>query len=230
MAVGELSAVAVLLLATLHEQPMHPYQLHQTLVERGEERLVRITLGAVYHGVERLEREGLVEVVGTDRTGNRPERTTYRLTDAGRTAFARRLTSFLGEDHPAYPLFSVGLAEASDLPQGVVETQLRRRLHRESARLSDLTTAYRTIRAEGLPRRYLLDVEHDLALMREEVAWLGRTLDELAAGSLSWDEAIPAGFVEARRAARHRAQQSQGAARPPAEPVLARTAPSSEDS
>jgi DNA-binding PadR family transcriptional regulator len=210
VATGELSAVAVLLLATLHEQPTHPYQLHQTLVERGEERLVRITPGAVYHGVERLEREGLVEVVGTDRSGNRPERTTYRLTDAGRTAFARRLSSFLGDDHPAYPLFSVGLAEATDLPRDVVETQLQRRLDRESARVAALTSSYDTVHAAGLPRRYLLDVEHDLAVMRREVDWLEQLLTELRDGSLSWDEPIPHAFVEARSAARHRAQQSDG--------------------
>ena len=71
---AELSAVAVLVLGLLHEQPMHPYQLHQTLVERGDTRIVRVNPGAVYHGVERLERDGLVEVAGTDRTGKRPER------------------------------------------------------------------------------------------------------------------------------------------------------------
>ena len=113
---AELSAVAVLVLGLLHEQPMHPYQLHQTLVERGDTRIVRVNPGAVYHGVERLERDGLVEVVGTDRTGKRPERTTYRITDAGRAEFATRLTSLLGDEHPAYPLFSVGLAEANELP------------------------------------------------------------------------------------------------------------------
>src|SRR6476660_5402471 len=85
---------------------MHPYQLHQTLVERGDTRLVRVNPGAVYHGVERLERDGLVEVVGTDRTGKRPERTTYRITAAGRTACAERLASLLGDDHRECPLSS----------------------------------------------------------------------------------------------------------------------------
>jgi len=210
VAVGELSAVAVLVLGLLHEQPMHPYQLHQYLVERGDARLVRISLGAVYHGVERLERDGLVEVVGTDRTGNRPERTTYRLTDAGRAAFARRLTSFLGDDHPTYPLFSVGLAEATDLPREVVVTQLERRRAREASRLDDLEGSYGRIRAEGLPRRYLLDVEHDLDLMRAEVAWLDRALAEIRDGSFEWDEPIPVAFVEARRAARLHAPQPEG--------------------
>jgi DNA-binding PadR family transcriptional regulator len=212
MAVGEPSAVAVLVLGLLHEQPMHPYQLHQTLVERGDARLVRISLGAVYHGVERLERDGLVEVVGTDRTGNRPERTTYRITEPGRAAFARRLTSFLGDDHPTYPLFSVGLAEATDLPRDVVLAQLERRRAREADRLVDLESSYQKIRADGLPRRYLLDVEHDLDLMRAEVAWLDQTLAEVRDGSFLWDEPIPVAFVEARHAARRHAPQPEGVA------------------
>ncbi|MDM7855628.1 PadR family transcriptional regulator [Cellulomonas alba] len=199
---AELSAVAVLLLALLHEQPMHPYQLHQTLLERGDARLVRINAGSVYHGVERLERDGLVEAVGTDRAGRRPERTTYRLTDAGREAFARRLTSLLGDDHPAYPLFTVGLAEANELPAGAVADQLERRLARERGRLEHLAAAYEQLRELGLPRRFLLDVEYDEARLRHEVEWLERTIGELRGHHLDWGEPVPADFVHARQALR----------------------------
>lgn len=199
---AELSAVAVLLLALLHEQPMHPYQLHQTLLERGDARLVRITAGAVYHGIERLERDGLVDAIGTDREGRRPERTTYRLTDAGRDAFARRLTSLLGDDHPSYPLFTVGLAEANELPVEVVVEQLGRRLDRERARLEHLADVHQRLRGLGLPRRFLLDIEYDEARLRHEVDWLDRTLDELRSRDLDWGDAIPADFVRARQALR----------------------------
>ncbi|MEZ0449309.1 helix-turn-helix transcriptional regulator [Cellulomonas sp. ICMP 17802] len=199
---AELSAVAVLVLALLHEQPMHPYQLHQTLVERGDTRIVRVNAGAVYHGVERLERDGLVEVVGTDRAGRRPERTTYRITDAGRAAFAARLTSLLGDEHPAYPLFTVGLAEANELPADVVVEQLTRRRDREAEHLERLGVSYGAVRERGLPRRFLLDVEHDLAMLRAEVAWLDRTLDELRGDALDWAEPIPMSYLDATMALR----------------------------
>lgn len=198
MAIGELSAVAVMILALLHEQPMHPYQVHQNLVERGDTRLVRVNAGAVYHGVERLEKEGLVEAAGTERAGNRPERTTYRITDAGRSAFAARLTSFLGDDHPAYPLFSVGLAEAHEIPAASAIEQLVRRREREAANLAGLAAAREQLRTMGLPRRYLLDVEHDLAILDAEVAWLDRTLEELRADALNWAQPFPSEFKEAR--------------------------------
>lgn len=199
---AELSAVAVLVLGLLHEQPMHPYQLHQTLVERGDARIVRVNAGAVYHGVERLERDGLVAVVGTDRSGKRPERTTYGITDAGRAAFAERLISLLGDEHPAYPLFTVGLAEANELPADVVVEQLTRRRDRKSAHLGRLEVSYGALRDLGLPRRYLLDVEHDVAVLRSEIAWLDGTLDELRAGALDWGAAMPQSFVDAKRALR----------------------------
>jgi DNA-binding PadR family transcriptional regulator len=202
MGMAELSAVSVLVLALLHEQPMHPYQLHQTLVERGDTRIVRVNPGAVYHGVERLERDGLVEVVGTDRTGKRPERTTYRITDAGRTACAERLGSLLGDEHPEYPLFSVGLAEANELPAPVVLEQLTRRRDRTAARLVTLEASYRAVRDLGLPRRYLLDVEHDLALLRAEMSWLEGILDELRSDALDWAAPFPPEFLEAKRALR----------------------------
>lgn len=196
---AELSAVAVLVLALLHEQPMHPYQLHQTLVERGDARIVRVNPGAVYHGVERLERDGLVEVVGTDRTGKRPERTTYRITDAGRAACAERLASLLGDEHPAYPLFSVGLAEANELPADVVVEQLTGRRDRKTGNLAALEASYGAVRERGLPRRYLLDVEHDLAVLRAEIAWLDTTLEELRVGALDWGGPVPPGYLEAKR-------------------------------
>jgi DNA-binding PadR family transcriptional regulator len=198
----ELSAVAVLVLGLLRERPRHPYDVFQTLVERGDARLVKVSPGAVYHAVERLERDGLVEAVGTERAGRRPERTTYRLTDDGRVAYERRLASFLGDDHPVHPVFPVGLAEAVDLPRDVVIAALTRRRAHESARLAHLEHAYEQVRADGLPRRYLLDVEHDIEHLRHEVAWLDRTLTEIADDVLGWDEPFPVAFAHARHARR----------------------------
>jgi DNA-binding PadR family transcriptional regulator len=198
---GELSAVAVLLLALLHEQPMHPYQLHQTLDERHAARLVRLNAGAVYHGIERLERDGLVEVVGTDREGRRPERTTYRITDAGRAAFASRVTSLVGDDHPAYPLFTVGLSEANELPAEVVVAQLTRRLERERRRLAELAEGRARLDARGLPRRFRIDLEYDEERLRHETAWLERTIDELTTGTLEWAEPLPSERPARRHAA-----------------------------
>jgi len=203
MVSGDLSAVAVLLVALLHEQPMHPYQMHQSLVQRGDARLVRVNPGAVYHAVERLERDGLVEAVGVDREGGRPERTTYRVTEAGRAAFRERLRSLLGDDHPTYPLFPVGLVEANELPADEVAHHLRRRGDRLRARRAELAERYDEARSLGLPRRYMLDVEHELALLTAETAWLDGLVADLEdpADPLAWSAPFPLAYLEARQAA-----------------------------
>src|SRR5690242_7590171 len=85
-AVDRLTPLGLMLLGLLGEGDMHPYEMIRLLRIRRDDRLVTITNGTVYHTVARLERAGLVAEVGVDREGNRPERTTYTVTDAGARA------------------------------------------------------------------------------------------------------------------------------------------------
>ena len=81
MPAPRLSPTATLVLAVLLDQPMHPYEMLVRLRKRRDDRLVRLNPGAVYHAVDRLERDGLVERVSCADDA----RGAYaRLTDAGR--------------------------------------------------------------------------------------------------------------------------------------------------
>ncbi len=193
----ELTAVALVVLGVLDEKPRHPYDVYQMLVERGEARLVRVSPGAVYHAVDRLERDGLVEAVGTERCGNRPERTTYRATPAGHAALGPALTSYLAEDRAAHADFPVGLAHAPRLPAADVAAALNRRREREAARLVDLRARIDDVLALGLPRRFLLDAERELVLLESELAWLDGVLRDLADGTLAWGGPPPPEFLAA---------------------------------
>ncbi len=199
---SEPSAVAVLVLGLLDERPRHPYDVYTTLVERGDDRLVRVNPGAVYHAVQRLERDGLVAAVGTERCGNRPERTTYRLTPSGRAALERAVTAYLADHRPAYPDFPVGLAHAPRLPAEEVAAALTARRDREAARLTDLRTRLDDVLTLGLPRRFVLDGERELALLEREVEWLDDVLRDLADGTLTWGGPPPDDFLAARERGR----------------------------
>src|SRR5829696_784641 len=103
-----------MVLALLREGDMHPYEMIRLLRFRGDERLVSIQNGTFYHTVGRLERAGLLAEVGVDRGGNRPERTTYTLTEPGRDAVVDWVRRELARtDRPVE--FRVALAEAHNL-------------------------------------------------------------------------------------------------------------------
>ncbi|WFR72123.1 PadR family transcriptional regulator [Prescottella defluvii] len=95
--------LGISVLALSFERPMHPYEMCQLLVARRKDRIVKVRPGSLYHAVERLERDGLVEVVGTDRQGNRPERTTYEITVAGRRAVRERVAEIVAAPVPSTP-------------------------------------------------------------------------------------------------------------------------------
>ena len=82
-AAARLTPLGVMVLALLREGEMHPYEMIRLMRHRHDDRIVSVTNGTVYHTVARLERQGLIAEVGIDRDGNRPERTTYALADAG---------------------------------------------------------------------------------------------------------------------------------------------------
>ncbi|WP_448631481.1 hypothetical protein [Cellulomonas soli] len=69
---------------------------------------------------------------------------------------------------------------------------LSRRRTRIAGRFEDMEHRYQAIRARGLPRQYLLDVEYEIAHLRTELDWLDGTLRELATGELDWHTPLPA--------------------------------------
>ena len=187
----ELPAVAVMALALLHEQPAHPYEVFRTLEQRCDTRLARVNAGAVYHAVERLVADGLAEAAGTEREGRRPERTTYRITEAGEAALAPRIVSLLADDHPAYPLFPVGLAEAPHVPRADVLAALVARRDRLAAALDRAAARLDRSAGRGLPLRYVLDADHEAAMLSAEIAWLDDIVTRIAADPTPWDLSDP---------------------------------------
>src|SRR3954471_12608680 len=90
------SVLAMTVLSMLTEEPMHAYRMQQLIKERHKDDVVNVSQrNSLYQTVQRLVRDGLVEVESTERADNRPERTTYRVTAAGRECLARWLRDML---------------------------------------------------------------------------------------------------------------------------------------
>src|SRR5262245_51001237 len=153
------SVLAVAVLSMLGEEPMHAYRMQQLIKERHKDDVVNVTQrNSVYQTIERLLRDGLIEVAATERAENRPERTTYRLTDAGRTTLREWLLAMLATSANEYPEFPAAL---SFLPT-VGPPEALAALESRVTGLRERLTAVENEITEGgrfLPRIFLIESE-----------------------------------------------------------------------
>ena len=207
--VANLMALAVL--ATVVQRPMHRYEMASLMRTRGKDRDMGIKWGSLYTVVQNLERNGYLEAIGVTRQGARPERTVYQITDAGRDELVDWTRELIAEPEPEHTRFVAGLSVLVVLtPQDVIDL-LRRRLERLTETTDTLTAQLHV--TSDVPRLFLIEGEYRIAMTRAEADWTRSLLDELSSGSFphldawrKWHENgdIPAEFTEvAERGTEH---------------------------
>ncbi|WP_278263254.1 helix-turn-helix transcriptional regulator [Nocardia sp. AG03] len=184
---GVMSPLAVAVLALLDERPMHPYEMYQLLVARREDLLVKVRPGTLYHAVARLADDEMVAAEGTDRAGNRPERTTYRITETGRAALRARIAELLSTPAREYPIFRLALAEAHSLPREQVVALLDERVGHLGAELADLDALLAWAHEHAMPRRYWMVLEYMRTTSAAELTWIEQFAAELRAEAIEWE-------------------------------------------
>jgi DNA-binding PadR family transcriptional regulator len=189
---ASLTPLAFAALDLLNEAPMHPYEMFQTMLHRQEERNVKVRPGTLYHQVGRLAELGLAEVVGTDREGNRPERTTYTITDAGRAALADGLRRMVTEPADEYPEFHLALSVLENLPQAEAVDAVRARIVALEQQRDEYDLAIDRVHEKQLSDRFWLDVSYVRAMLTAQIEWLGSTVERISSGDIPWDgPAVP---------------------------------------
>jgi len=187
----QLNPLAFSALAMLIDAPMHPYEMYQLMLARREDRVVKVSAGSLYRAVERLARDGLIAPTSTERMGNRPERTVYTVTDAGRSAFDESLEQMLSRLVNEYPEFPLAVGEAHNLPVDRVVELLETRLDAVRDAIAWYDAAVVRIAAKGKPKSVVLNVHYTRAMLVAEGDWLAQTVDELRSGELEWPSGDP---------------------------------------
>lgn len=184
--------IVLAVLGLLLEKPMHPYQMLSELRDRSESHTAVITRGTLYNTVGALVDAGWVSVQGQQRSGRRPERTVYALTQAGHGELVRRLDSRVRTPEREFSQFlgavtylgALGPCGAADALTERAE-RLRQRTAADERRLADALAA-------GVPRLHVIEAEYALCLARAETAWIDSVVKEVRAGTLTWPEAATA--------------------------------------
>jgi DNA-binding PadR family transcriptional regulator len=175
--------LALAILSTVIERPMHPYEIASLLRERGKDQDMQIKWGSFYTVVQNLERHGLLEAVETVRAGARPERTVYRITDAGRAELEDWLRELIAVPEREPPKFEGALSVVGVLPPDEVISLLRQRLERLESQLAAQREALEGF-SRDVPRLFLVEAEFDLAIREAEANWVRGLLGELTSGTM----------------------------------------------
>ncbi|WP_067701779.1 PadR family transcriptional regulator [Nocardia jejuensis] len=178
--VGNLMALAVL--SAIITQPMHRYEIAGRMRSWGKERDMGIKLGSLYTVVDNLTKHGFLEIVGSERDGARPERTIYRITDAGREELSDWTRELISSPEPEQRPFRAGLSVLSVLPPDDVIELLGQRI---VALDNDITEFRAQIAAltGTLPRLFMVEDDYELAMLEAERTWARALRDSLADGS-----------------------------------------------
>ncbi|WP_144710179.1 PadR family transcriptional regulator [Curtobacterium pusillum] len=182
-----LTPLAFAALGLLAESPMHPYEMYQLMLQRREDQNVKVRPGTLYHQIGRLVELGHVEPVGTERAGNRPERTTYAITDRGRQALEDGLRHMVAEPADEYPQFHLAVSHVDNLSAEDAVLALRARRDALRTRRAEYDQAATGLQAKGLADRYWLDVSYVRAMLTAQIEWLTATADRIATGDVPWD-------------------------------------------
>ncbi|MFL6122264.1 PadR family transcriptional regulator [Actinophytocola sp.] len=186
-----LTPLAMAVLELLHERDMHPYEMTQLMRERRVDLRVKLRPGSLYHTVERLEGQGIIEVVGTQRQGRRPERTVYALTEAGRDVFVEQARAMLATPAQEYPQYPVALSAANELDQDDALAQLRTRVLALRARIAADQVIIDHRLTRHLPKMYWIEFDFTHHQRQAELAWTERLVEDLESGRIPWPDADP---------------------------------------
>lgn len=155
----------LLVLWLLAERPLTGYEIKKALTDDGMRFWFALEDGSIYSALRTLTKHGDTEIVGTERDGNRPTRTRYRITEAGTRRYRQLLIEALAT--PALPVapIDVALAARGDVDATATSEALASRTKSLHALLADID-AHRS----ASPSSAVAD--RNRALVMAELDWL----------------------------------------------------------
>ncbi|URN06991.1 PadR family transcriptional regulator [Actinomadura madurae] len=180
------SPLALVLLASLSEEPMHAYRMRRLIKERGKDRIVNVARSnSVYQTINWLRQRELVRVRETSHGQGRPDRTIYEITEKGRDALQQWLATTLSTPAREFPEFPAALASMAATTPEEVTRHLEERAAALTRRLAE-TEARRDNDAQDVPRLFLIEDEYLIAMTKAELRWVESLIAEITQKELTW--------------------------------------------
>jgi DNA-binding PadR family transcriptional regulator len=178
--------LALAVLSYLSRGPKHPYELGRTLRENDDGRSIKFNHGSLYMVVGQLEKAGFVAAQETSRAGQRPERTVYAITDAGRQELHGWLRELVEEPQHEYPHFVAALSLIGALGPDEAVDLLRRRLERLARLRAEIRELIDRTVAGGVHPMFLVEEEYRIALLDADAAFVDGLVERITDPQDGW--------------------------------------------
>jgi DNA-binding PadR family transcriptional regulator len=166
-------------LAYLVEGPKHPYEVGRLLRAHDDARSIKFNPGSLYTVFGQLAKAGFIAELETVREGQRPERTVYALTDAGRTELYEWMRELVQAPKHEYPSFVAALSLITALPPAEVAMLLARRAEALAEARDEIRARIDDALAGGLDPVFLVEEDYRLALLDAESAFVARFIEQI---------------------------------------------------
>jgi DNA-binding PadR family transcriptional regulator len=177
--------LALAVLSCLNERPMHPYEISQTLRQRGKDQSIKLNYGALYSVVESLAKAGFIEPQETVREGKRPERTVYAITAEGRDEHDQWLSELVSTPVREYHSLETALALILGLAPDQAVRLLDERIVNLKGELGRTDALLEATTEMGLAQIFVVEEEFRRAMLAAELAYVEHLVAALRADQLT---------------------------------------------
>ncbi|MET8145873.1 PadR family transcriptional regulator [Sphaerisporangium sp. NPDC005288] len=171
--------LALAVLVYLMAEPMHAYELGRRLQEHGKDRSIKYNRGSLYMVVEQLRKAGFVAERETVRDTQRPERTIYGITEAGRAELYDWMRELVAVPREEYPSFGVALSLLAVLAPAEGAGLLGHRLAALTEQAEEVRGVLRQAGEDQVHWVFLAEERYRLALVEAEIRFAADLAESL---------------------------------------------------
>jgi len=180
-----MSSTRLLILGVVRTlQPVHGYEVRRELVSWNAETWANVAYGSIYHALTKMCAEGLLEEVATERQGNRPIRTSYRITASGEAEFHRLLRAAWWTTQPTVDPFFAAISFLPCLNRTEAAAALRHRATELTEELQHHGMDRHSPQAKDIPPHMIERLALVEERLRVEISWCADLADRIEAGEL----------------------------------------------
>ncbi|TVY03914.1 PadR family transcriptional regulator [Paenibacillus cremeus] len=177
-------SMKLVILGLLMEADSHPYEMRHKMKDRAMLNYIKMQEGSLYYAIDQLKKSGYVEVLETVKEGGRPDRTVYRITEAGRKLFQEMLIEQFASTSPVFHPMYAALVFAWNGDQEQIHKVLQKKLEEQRARVAVMERIYEE-HLEIVPRCSLQVMKGQWEHAIVELRWLERLTEDAAHGRLN---------------------------------------------